>query len=531
MGPGEASNSIDSYESDGIYKSIDGGANWTKMLDLATARTGKIVVDPNNSQRVFVAVQGARFSGSGPDRGLYRTEDGGTNWTKVLFVDDNTGCVDVALHPSTGIVMAATWPFGSGATSRLYRSTSGGDLGSFTEITDGVTGLPASGGLGRIGVTFDPSSQRAYCLIMSGAADLLGLYRSDDLGANWTQTNDNALNGTYGGFGWYFGQVRVAPGNPDQVYSLGVTLWKSLDGGASWFDITNQTHVDHHALYISPSNPNTLYGGCDGGVNYSTDGGWNWNVYRNMDNTQFYAITLDNSNPERLFGGTQDNGTLRTLLGGIDDWDRIYGGDGFYCLVDYTNPDIIYAESQYGNLVKSTDGGLSFSWAQNGIDPLDEEPHGWNTPIEMHAADPNILYYGTDRVYMTVDGAANWTSISPSLSVDRYLTTIASAKSDLDVVYAGSRSGDVWVTTNGGTNWTDIGGSLPDRWITRLTVDPDNAAVCYITISGYIVAGETLPHIRSMIKLCMSAAMSASTSPPISAQPGRRSGPECLLPR
>jgi len=300
--------------------------------------------------------------------------------------------------------------------------------------------------------------------------------------------------GTFGGFGWYFGQVRVAPGNPDIVYSLGVYLMKSTDGGDNWFSVMNNIHVDHHALYINPAAPDQLYNGCDGGVNYSSNGGATWTRFLNMDNTQFYAITLDPQNPERLFGGTQDNGTLRTLTGAVGDWTEIYGGDGFYCLVDYTNPDIIYAESQNGNLAKSTDGGYNFFSAQNGIDPGGTEPHGWNTPIEMDQNDPTILYYGTDRVYKTTDGALNWAAISPSLSTT-YLTAIASAKSDGQVVYAGSRTGAVWVTTNGGGNWTDIGGTLPDRWITRLTVDPFDASICYITISGYITAGSSLPHI------------------------------------
>ncbi len=494
VGPGEPSNSIDSYEADGVYKSTDGGVIWNNMLNLATARIGKIVVDPTNSQRVFVAVQGPRFSPPSTDRGLYRTEDGGANWTKVLYIDDNTGCVDVALHPSTGTVLASTWAFGSGPNSRIYRSTSDGDLGSFTEITTGTNGLPASTDLGRIGVTIDPSSNRAYALIIDDESKLHGLYRTDDLGVNWTQANDGVLYNTFGGFGWYFGQVRVAPGHPDIVYSLGVTLWKSSDGGNNWSHVTNETHVDHHALYISPSNPDLLYGGCDGGVNYSSNGGDYWTVFRNMDNTQFYAITMDFNQPEQIYGGTQDNGTMRTTTGGLGDWELIYGGDGFYCLVDYTNSDIIYAESQNGNLVKSIDGGASFSWAQSGIDPLGTDDHGWNTPIEMDQNNPRVLYYGSDYVYKTVDGAENWTLISPDLT-SRYTTTIASAKSDGQVVYAGTRTGDVWVTTNGGVNWADISGGLPDRWITRLTVDPTDASICYVTVSGYLTDGSKLPHI------------------------------------
>ncbi|RME21791.1 MAG: hypothetical protein D6800_11695, partial [Candidatus Zixiibacteriota bacterium] len=205
-------------------------------------------------------------------------------------------------------------------------------------------------------------------------------------------------------------------------------------------------------------------------------------------------MTVNYQNSDHIYGGAQDNGTMRTLTASQSDWTRIFGGDGFFSLVDYTNPNIIYVEFQFGDLYRSDDGGFSFTWAQNGIDPSGTEPHGWNTPLAMDPNHPNIIYYGTDRVYRSTDRANNWTAISPSLS-SGYITTIGVAKSDSLVVYAGSRVGAVQVTTDAGTTWTDISGSLPNRWVTRLTVDPFDAAVCYVTLSGYISQGETLPHI------------------------------------
>lgn len=493
VGTGEPNGAIDNYSGTGVYKSIDGGATWMHMGLDSTAAIGRIVVHPLFPDTIYVAALGKVFGGnSNPDRGLYRSEDGGVTWDQILFVDNSTGCVDVALHPSTGTVFASMWRVYEGATSALWRSPDHGDTWTMLQ---GTGGLPATGNLGRIGVSVDPLSNTVYCLIIEGGSRILeGIYRSDNLGTTWTQTNDNALTFTMGGFGWYFGQVRVAPGNPDIVYSLGVTLWKSSNGGANWQDVTHETHVDHHAMYISPSDPDIVYGGCDGGVNYTDNGGQSWTVFKNMPNTQFYAITMDYNNPERLYGGTQDNGTNRTLTGAAGDWQRILGGDGFYCLVDYSNPDIIYAEAQYGNLFKSIDGGFTFTWSQNGIDPGGTEPRGWNTPIAMDADNPEILYFGTDRVYRTVDGADFWSPISPSLST-RYLTTIGITPIDSQVVYAGARSGEVWVTTNGGASWTDITAGLPTRWVTRLTPDAVSHGVCYVTLSGYIAEGESQPHV------------------------------------
>ncbi|MBU0983639.1 MAG: hypothetical protein KKA42_07200 [candidate division Zixibacteria bacterium] len=487
VGTGEASTSIDSYEGTGVYKSVDGGDTWSFVGLANSARIGKIVVDPLHPDTVYVAVQGKEFGGvPSTERGLYRSENGGTTWSQILYVDDQTGVIDVALHPSSGVMLAATY---RGPTNALYRSPDHGDTWS---MISGTGGLPPTGNIGRIGVTMDPSSNTGYSIqYAADTEDLLGMYKTTDLGVTWTQTNDGALAGSYGGFAWYFGQVRVAPGNPNEVYSLGVSMLKSEDGGNSWFYADNGTHVDHHAMTILSTNTDVVYSGCDGGVNYSTDGGNSWTVFTNMENTQFYAMTVDYQNPDHILGGTQDNGTLRTPDGGIGNWQHILGGDGFYCLVDYTNPDIIYAESQFGNLTKSTDGGLTFSSATNGID---RSTSGWNTPVVMDPVHPNILYYGSDVVYRTTDRADNWTAISGVLT-SRYLTTIGVARSDSLVVYAGSRSGTVYVTTNGGGSWSQVDAALPDRWITRLTVDPFDAGICYATISGYITDGSTLPHI------------------------------------
>jgi photosystem II stability/assembly factor-like uncharacterized protein len=504
VGTGEANTSGDSYEGTGVYKSIDAGATWTNVGLPNSYHISRVLIDPLRPETLYVAALGRLFGATNPERGLYRSQDGGATWEQLLYLNDSTGCVDVAMHPSTGTIFAAMWERWrnprdrrvGGLWSGLYRSE---DFGDTWEL---LSGLPQPDpDLGRIGVTVDPLSTNVYAYLVDHPGNLVGVYWSPNLGDSWVETNSGDLNGFTGGFGWYFGQIRVVPGHPSICYVLGVEMFKTEDGGTSWNPADAGIHVDHHALYIDPSNPDILYNGCDGGVNYSTNGGDSWTTFMEMPNTQFYAITIDELNPERLYGGAQDNGTMRTLTGANDNWSRIFGGDGFYTLVDYTDANIIYAEYQYGNLAKSTSGGGGFSYAMDGID-YGSDRHNWNTPVVMDPVDHNVLYYGSNRLYKTSDGADNWSPISGDLTDGNdpgnltfgTITTIDVARTDGQVIYVGTDDANVWVTTNGGSTWDRIDATLPERWVTRVAVDPHDAATAYVTLSGY-QEGSYLPHI------------------------------------
>lgn len=504
VGTGEANTSGDSYEGTGIYKTDDGGASWTYVGLPESYHIGRIVIDPMWPETVYVAAAGKLF-GTNPERGVYRSTNGGANWEQILHLTDSTAAIDLALHPSTGTLFAAMWERWrnprerrvGGWSSGLYRSLDRGDNWSLLS-----GGLPApADDLGRIGVSVDPESNTVYAIYCDHPGDFMGVYRSTDLGDTWTRTNDGALDGILGGFGWYFGQIRVAPGSPDVVFALGVYMFRSVNGGNSWSYADWGIHVDHHALQIQPSDHHQVYGGCDGGVNYTVNGGDSWTTYVDMHNTQFYAITIDQQNPQRLYGGTQDNGTMRTLTGATDDWDRILGGDGFYVIVDPTDPDVIYAEYQWGYLSKSTDGGYGFDYAMDGIDYYSDR-HNWNTPIAIDPSNHNTLYYGSQRLYQTTNGAGYWSTISGDLTdgddpgnlTFGTITTIDVAATDGDVIYVGTDDANVWVTLNGGGDWLDRSGLLPNRWVTRVAVDPRSAGVAYVTFSGYR-EGEYLPHI------------------------------------
>ncbi|UCD94235.1 MAG: thrombospondin type 3 repeat-containing protein, partial [Candidatus Zixiibacteriota bacterium] len=332
------------------------------------------------------------------------------------------------------------------------------------------------------------------------------VYRSDNLGENWVQKDGTDLEAGYfyESYGWYFGNIRVAPGSPDVVYALGVRLYKSINGGDSWFaaDEYMAMHVDHHAMYIDPANPDFIYDGSDGGVYVSYNQAGNWDLLLDMPCTQFYEIEIDYNNPNRLFGGTQDNGTLRTTTAVSDDWSRVLGGDGFYTVVDYDNSNIVYAEYQYGNLYKSTNSGSGgWTYAMNGIDYYGDR-HNWNTPVVMDPVDHNVLYYGSNRLYKTIDGAGHWQTISDDLTdgpgdgnmTYGTITTIAVSPLNTQVIYVGTDDANVWVTTDGGADWQNISGGLPDRWVTRVAVDLHHPAAAYVTLSGY-KWGEPVSHV------------------------------------
>jgi len=263
---------------------------------------------------------------------------------------------------------------------------------------------------------------------------------------------------------------------------------RSTNSGNTWNDLSNNDiHVDNHALAFKPGDPNTIIEGNDGGIYNTTNSGTTWIKVEDLPVTQFYEIGIDANNPQRLYGGTQDNGTNRTNTGALDDWDNIYGGDGFYVIVDHTNPNVIYAESQNGGLGKSTNGGNSFSNATTGIN--NSEKKNWSTPVIMDPNNNNVLYYGTSKVYRTTNAASNWTAISPDLTNGNQarlgtVTTIAVAPSNSNVIIAVTDDANVWITSNNGTNWTKVTSGLPYRWVTRVAIDPLDENIAYATFNG-----------------------------------------------
>jgi len=515
LGTGEANISTDSYPGFGLLKSIDKGESWVLSGLEQTRHIAELEIHPLNTDIIYAACSGPLYS-KDDNRGIYKSTDAGATWEKVLFISDSTSAIDVAVDPKdTSIVYAAMWERlrgpnfrkASGLTTGLYKSTDGGQ--TWDQLKNGLPDDSKRNGRISIAVSksdpdfvyalYKKSTDEAYSDNVFG-----GFYRSTDKGESWTQGDTFIANEFYN-FGWYFGLIEVDPDDPETVYMGEIDLHKTTDGGNSWTNLTHsysgsftEQHPDQHALFIDKFNNDFMVIGNDGGLFTTDDGGFTWFKLYDLPVSQFYASTVAFLNPERKYGGTQDNGTLGTRSGSVDDWEEINGGDGFHTVVDYTNSNIIYAEYQWGGLGKSTDGGNNFFSSRLGIDSDDRT--NWSTPFVMDIEDNNTLYFGTYRMYRTTDAAENWEAISDDLTrgPNGRMGTITCISSGVEnserIIYAGTDDGKVSVTTNSGDTWKDITGDLPLRYITDVLADKRDPSVAYVTLSGYNM-DEKNPHI------------------------------------
>jgi photosystem II stability/assembly factor-like uncharacterized protein len=493
---GESNSAGFTYFGTGVYRSTDGGAAWIHLGLTETKFIARIVVDPANSQKIVVAAMGDQYA-AGPQRGIYLSTTGGDSWERLLFVNDSTGASDVLISPDdSNIMFAATWQRMRSASMRavggrgsgIYRTINGGL--NWTRLTDG---LPApANDVGRIGLALCESSPNVmYAIYADDPGNFAGIYKSVDSGESWSRVHDDDLGGMYSNFGWYFGNIRVRPDNPNHVFALGQTLWRSTDGGQNWSEIGFDVHVDFHAMWISLATPQQSLVGCDGGVYRTQNNGNSFTFLNGLAINQFYAASVDLQQPQRRYGGVQDNGTLRTLTGNPDDWDQIHGGDGFYALVDPTNSQRIWAEYQWGWLERSEDGGQQWSNAMSGIDQ--SERTNWSTPVVLDPRNPQRLYYGATRLYRTDDRGDNWDAISPDLTDGQgggnlnfgTITTIDVSPLDSQVLVVGTDDANIWISTNGGAQWHNRATGIPNRWVTRVVCDQHDARRFYVTVSGF----------------------------------------------
>ncbi|NUQ41254.1 MAG: glycosyl hydrolase [Calditrichaceae bacterium] len=490
VGTGENNSQRSVGYGDGVYKSLDGGKTWKNMGLKNSEHVGKIVIDPRNSEVVYVAAQGPLWAPGG-DRGLYKTTDGGKNWKQILSINENTGVSDLDYDPRNPDVLYASayqrrrhvWTLiNGGPESALYKSTDAG--ANWKKIE---SGLPKEE-MGRIGLAVSPANPDVVYAIVEAANKAGGFFRSTDMGENWEKRS-----GYVSGSPQYYQEIICDPKEVNRVYSMDVWMQITEDGGKTFRKVGEKfKHVDNHALWIDPQDTDYLLSGCDGGVYESFDRGATWHFKANLPVTQFYKITVDNELPfYNVYGGTQDNFTLggpsRTLtVQGItnSDWFVTLGGDGFEPQVDPQDPNIIYSQYQYGGLVRfdKRSGELIDIQPQpgKGEDPL---RWNWDSALLLSPHSPTRLYFAAQRIFRSDDRGDSWRPISPDLTrrIDRnqlpvmgkvwsidavaknastsfYGNIVALTESPLQegLIYAGSDDGLVQVTENGGENWRKI---------------------------------------------------------------------------
>jgi photosystem II stability/assembly factor-like uncharacterized protein len=382
-----------------------------------------------------------------------------------------------------------------GVDCAVWRSADGG--GTWTKIVNGLP--PAGENLGRIAIAVAPTRpSRIYASVTSGAISGyvgLGLFRSDDGGENWERMDLGSTHrNAFGGFSWYFGMLEVSPFDPDDVWTGGVRLLHSTDGGVILNDETGSIHVDHHALWIDPAAAGHVYLGNDGGF-YGLSGG-SWQKSFNLPITQFYAGAVDAANANRVLGGAQDNGTSKSESG-LGGWSPILGADGFQCLVNPPGTNNILAEWQYccdnGGIRRSTNNGASFVGTSGWVGT---DRYNWNTPFVASPKNMNTMIAGSHRVYRSINTGASWGPVSGDLTSGpgaqvNYgtITTVAISAADSNLYLAGTDDGHVWRSQNAGGAWEEITAGLPARYVTCVAADPSDPQTIYVTHSGF---GEDL---------------------------------------
>ncbi len=485
---------------DGIYKSTDGGDSWTHMGLTEQRIVSKVIVNPSNSDIVYAACMGLPMARNN-DRGLYKSLDGGLNWEQVLFVSDQAGIADMVMNPDNPeVIYAASWDrirnneesIVSGPNTKIHKTIDGGE--TWTELTNG---LP-SGNQGRIGLAMaGTDSDILVAVVVSTSSNLEGVYRTEDAGLSWNAIPTSAGNGlgagVLGGFGWYFGQVRIHPTNDQRIYVLGVSSWVTNNNGTLWSMATNGStttpHVDYHDLVFNFQND--IIVGNDGGAYKRESSSLNFIDIENIPATQVYRVAYDPHRTDNYYGGTQDNGTQSNLGLGANDWDKLLGGDGFQMQFNPVDSNIVYAETQRGNIFRSTNGLSGFISSTSGIGP-DDRRH-WDMQYFISPHNPDRLYTGTYKVYKSeTSDAPMWNTISDDLTDGvifgdgfHTITTLDESPVVEDLLYVGTTDGNVWRTEDGGTSWDSLHANLPNRYITSVKASPEAADHVYVCVSGY----------------------------------------------
>ncbi|MDH7516184.1 MAG: T9SS type A sorting domain-containing protein [Bacteroidota bacterium] len=463
VGTGEANGSADSYPGIGVVKSTDAGATWFPIGGAFAANIGKIRVHRTDPAIVLAAAR----------QGMYRSTDSARTWKRVI-----SGVVhDVLLHPTNpNLVFAAVQGIG------VMRSEDSG--ATWTQLDIGVRG----DSVGRLAIDLclaQPDIMYAVIVNGKGTSSLKAIVKTTDGGHTWFKTSSSSTPNFFSTYGWYLCDIAVHPTNPDRILSGGVGLYMSTDGGYSW-TARSGIHVDQHAIEFSPSHPDIMYLGNDGGMYKSINGGTTYSsLNADLPITQFYELGIALQNPELMGGGTQDNGTKIRRSPGVS-WGQALGGDGGYFVIDYTDTNYMWGEYQYGNHTRTTDGGKTWISANTGLfgNSL------WVAPVAIHPTNPQVLFTATTKqLYKTTNRGERWFPFHGNMDSSSSINVITVSPKNPSRMLVGYTNGRVWVTEDGGIEWFPISNGLPSRTCKDLQFDPKNDSTFYACYSGYASEG------------------------------------------
>ncbi len=515
----------------GLYKSLDAGKTWKLMGLEKTRNIHKIIVDKDNPNTVYVGAIGSPW-GEHPERGVFKTTDGGKTWTKSLFVNNKTGCADLVVDPTNPNKLIAAmwehqrkpWTFNSGGEgSGLYITYDGGE--NWKKLTD-KDGLP-EGNLGRIGLAISPSNPKfVYALV---EAKKNALYKSEDGGFKWKMVSDQSSGRGSDGIGnrpFYYADIFVDPINENRIYSIFTYVNVSEDGGKSFqqlmpaYGTSTGVHPDHHAWYIHPNNPNFMIDGNDGGLNITRDRGKTWRFVENLPVGQFYHVNVDMEYPYNVYGGMQDNGSwvgpayvLKSQGIRNSYWQEIMFGDGFDAVPDPKDSRFGYAMSQQGSVGRYD----RVTGNAKNIQPTHPNPtvklrFNWNSAIAINPTDQETIYFGSQFVHKSTDKGFTWEIISPDLTTnniekqkqhesggitmdatgaENHCTILAIEPSVLDekLLWAGTDDGNIQLTLDGGTTWTNVSKNIKDMpkesWVAQIRASKFNKGEAYVIVNNY----------------------------------------------
>ncbi|WP_370391935.1 WD40/YVTN/BNR-like repeat-containing protein [uncultured Winogradskyella sp.] len=519
VGMGEhAARGVMTSMGDGVYKSMDAGRTWQHLGLERTRHISDVIIHPKNPDVIYVSAQGAQY-GPSDERGVYKTIDGGKTWEKILYINEITGASALSMdYNNPRILYAAMWQHqrypwymeSGGEHSGIYKSVDGG--ANWEQLT---TGLPDV--FGKVGISVSRANSDRVYAVVEAEGEKAGVYRSDNAGKTWTQTNKDRVNITRS---WYYMEIYADPQNEDIVYVLNAPVMKSIDGGKSFSNIP-VPHGDNHHLWINPDNNKNLINSNDGGANISFNGGKSWSTQKNQPTAQFYRVITDNRFPYYVYGGQQDNTTVaiasRTRDAGIGwkDWYPTAGGESAFLAFDPDNPKVVYGGTYQGNISKWLEDSKTQKPIKQypelglSIAPKDSKyRYNWNAPIISSPHDRNTIYHAGNLVFKTTDGGVSWETVSPDLTKNETekhgpgggpftneaaggenyntITTLVESQHEEGVMYAGTDDGLLHITKNGGQSWQNITPKgIEDGIVNSVDVSEHDPATAYMVIMRY----------------------------------------------